>query len=162
MHNHESAEPIKTRKPELEAARNGIIRPKGSRARLFSGWGPRLLTVAFATCALGASTSVVQAPAFATTQDACTAPQQDAILLSSPVPETPPIAQAENASGEAVILIELTASGDLHDASVAKSSGNLALDAEAMRVARASHYAPARSNCEYVPSTYLYEVNFAN
>ena len=159
MNTNELGQAVKVRKIEPGETHAGIIRPKGGNARLFAGWGPRLLIVALGTIALNAPHQAAASP-FSMPGATCPAADRDATLVENPIPDIPSIARAEDFSGDAYILVNLDAEGSLRDASVAKSSGNPSLDAEALRVARESEYAPAVSHCEPVSSSYLYKVTF--
>ena len=144
---------------DLEIRRRSIVEPKIPLGSLFSGWGPKLMALALAIGAAG----VTGRPADAGTalaDLACNAPDRDAIVLSAPAPEFPDYAQVAGDSGEAVIRVELSASGHVQHTELASSTGDFALDREANRIARESSYAPAMAHCENVASTFLYQVNF--
>jgi TonB family protein len=57
---------------------------------------------------------------------------------------------------EAVVNIALAGDGTVQSAQIAQSSGQRAIDAEALEVAKARHYLPQIQNCRGVPSTYAY------
>jgi TonB family protein len=160
MNDNEIDRSIKPRTPEPDDRKNGIIPAPRRGKNLFAGWGPRLLSVTLAACTLGLSVSASPASADTPAQAACSVRQHDAQILSNPVPDMPEVAVLEYASGTAVLRVDLSADGQLENASIATSTGNDALDREALRVARESRYAPAVSDCQNIASSYLYTVNF--
>lgn len=58
--------------------------------------------------------------------------------------------------GQAIVNVSVSASGTVTGAKIAKSSGNAAFDAAAVRVAKQSTYAPAIRNCKPVAGTYRF------
>jgi TonB family protein len=64
--------------------------------------------------------------------------------------------------GPVTVLVEVTVSpsGALTDANVYKSSGNSAIDREALRAAHQSTYAPKLVNCSPTSGQYLFRAEF--
>ena len=162
VNNNEIDCTVKPRKEERDAANSGIIHPKRSGTGLFGGWGPRLLSVALAAAALGASNTATFAAPRDFTSPSCSTADREATVTNTWPPDVPALAQAEGASGEALIRVDLSETGELQNAEIVKSTGNAALDREAMRVAHESTYSPASVGCEGIPSSYLFSVNFTS
>lgn len=113
------------------------------------------LTAMFA-CAIPAP-SWAQAEPAATS---CANPNEDARVVSAVNPSLPPTAR--NLHGSVTVLVEVTIGpdGKLKSATIFKSSGNSAMDEEALRVARASVYAPKTVHCVPTDAHVLFRVVF--
>lgn len=72
----------------------------------------------------------------------------------------PEIARMQGITGTAMVKVDLTATGDLANVSIEKSSGNPFLDDAALRAVRASRFAPEIDDCTNVAGSYLVEVDF--
>lgn len=143
------------RNPEIPDERTGIARPPRTSHALFAGWGPKLLTAALTIAAAFCAGQ----PASAETKivaSVCAA-DHGAMLLSHPDVALP---DGVYGSGETVLRVDLAASGQISNISIAQSSGDAALDFAAMRVARASRYLAASSNCQAAGDSFLYSVIF--
>ncbi|MDE2483054.1 MAG: TonB family protein [bacterium] len=93
-----------------------------------------------------------------TPKPACAAPYvpaQAVAVVSASVPD-----DAAQRTGEAQIAVTLTPSGAVASAAIHRSTGDLMLDREALRAARASTYAPEIRDCARVGGTYLFTVDF--
>lgn len=115
----------------------------------------------FAVCAALLSGTPTRASAQADTiGTVCANPNQDAHVISAVTPTLP--SSARDLHGTVVVLIELSIGSDgaVKDATVYKSSANRAMDAEALRVARASMYAPKIVRCVQTTGSYLFRVDF--
>jgi protein TonB len=95
-----------------------------------------------------------------TPKPACAAPNVDARIVSKVDPDYPEIARQQGVAGTATVKVTLGANGSVVGVSIARSSGNGALDNEAQRAARLSTYAPEISNCEKVAGSYLFVAEF--
>ena len=142
------------RNPEIPDERTGIARPPRTSHALFAGWGPKLLTaavtIAAAFCAgqpASAETKIVAS--------VCAA-DHGAMLLSHPDVALP---DGVYGSGETVLRVDLAASGQISNISIAQSSGDAALDFAAMRVARASRYLAASSNRQAAGDSFLFSLS---
>ena len=100
--------------------------------------------------------SAAQPPAKAT----CSAPDHLANLTMAYAPEYPTIAKNEGIAGSTLVHVDLARSGAVTRATVAKSSGFVALDREALSSVRASKYEPQTVSCLPVAGEYLVEVTF--
>jgi TonB family protein len=92
----------------------------------------------------------------------CTIPNADAEISGSAVePKYPDIARDQGATGVTQVKVTLDATGAVTDASVYKSSGNQALDYEAIKAAKATHYTPEIVNCVRTAGTYIFRGEFS-
>ena len=66
----------------------------------------------------------------------------------------------EGLSGIARVAVTLDAHGHVVAASIAQGTGNALLDAAAVDAAKRSTYHSARANCEDIPGSYIYRVDF--
>lgn len=96
-----------------------------------------------------------------TPKPACKTPYQDATVVQQAQPEYPDSAR-EQGLGEVQVAVKVTIgpSGNLVDASVSQSAGNMALDQAALAAARQSTYAPKIVNCQPEQGDYLFRVTF--
>ena len=85
---------------------------------------------------------------------------QDASVTSAVTPRFP--ASARNLRGRVIVLVEVVigATGSVKEATIYKSSGDTAVDAEALRAARASVYAPKTVKCVPTDANYLFREEF--
>ncbi len=143
----------------FETERNRILACIPSR-RIFSGWGPKLflsLTVVSVSSGLVAS----RANALTTSRPPATCKSiATSASIDAPPAEIPDIARAMQISGTAVIRVKIDEAGSLIDAGVLASTGNIWLDAEALRVTHVARYGPATEKCRPVPSVAKVEVSF--
>ena len=96
-----------------------------------------------------------------TPKPACKTPYQDATVVQQAQPDYPDSAR-ELGLGEVQVAVQVTIgpSGNLVDAKVSQSAGNMALDQAALSAARQSTYAPKIVNCQPVQGDYLFRVTF--
>jgi TonB family protein len=99
------------------------------------------------------------APAFAAGASACNAGDAPA-RISSTYYEIPSIAAEQGVTGTSVVKLDLAADGHVTAQSLYRSSGNVWLDASALRSARLSGFLPETRKCRPVSGTYLYSVEF--
>ena len=90
-------------------------------------------------------------------ENACDAP---AGVYDHPYYDLPPIADELGARGNAVVKIELSATGMLVHEELYSSSGNWWLDDSALRSARLTRFTPEVIGCLGVPGSNLYRVDF--
>ena len=124
-------------------------------APVFSGWGPKLIGAALAIVAA----ALAMRPAEANVVAVASCENHDARLVSSPAVSVPEDAAA---GGEAILRVDLSASGQIRGLAVAQSTGSALLDFAAMRVARESRYAAAFVDCKPAADQVLYRVTFPN
>jgi TonB family protein len=125
----------------------------------------KFLALTFAVASLSGFSSQAQAQTSPDPSDpgnavSCGAPDRSASIVRSATPEMPAFAKLAGASGTVGVRVDLMPDGSLEDATISQSSGNAALDDEALRVARESEYAPALQGCRAVPGSYLVTVIF--
>jgi TonB family protein len=157
MRQIDTEKPKATRNPIPPDAEGGIATPLRNPTGLFHGWGPKLMVCALAIGAIGFANKTAIAAPQQVALSACVAPDHGAALLSNPIAELP---AGVSARGTTVLRIDLSPLGRIDSLSVAQSSGDPLLDFEAVRVARASHYASASRNCTAVSDSVLYAVIF--
>jgi TonB family protein len=146
------------RNPARPDQESGIATPGRNPTGLFHGWGPKLMLCALAIGAAGFANAPVDAAEHVAIL-ACRTQDHGAALLSNPTPELP---AGVNASGTTVMRIDVSPLGHIDALTIAQSAGDPRLDFEAMRVARASHYASATRNCNPVSDRVLYDVIFGD
>jgi TonB family protein len=146
---------VKIRTPERPIDEAGVALPKRvPGTSLFQGWGPKLMVAAVAIGAL----AIANRPANAATvvaQAACE--NHAATLISSPAFGMP---EGVAAGGEAIVRIDLSATGQLQNVAIAQSSGDALLDFTATSIARESRFAPEVADCKPAAGSYLYRVTF--
>lgn len=108
-----------------------------------------------------ASASAAPTPS-PTPKPVCAVPFADASTIEKYVPEMPRIAADQGLTGSVQVKVQLTAKGTVEDASVFVSSGSTILDTAAVDAAKRTTYAPKTVDCEHVPGSYLFKVNFEN
>lgn len=96
----------------------------------------------------------------ATPKPVCSAPLVDASTIEKYTPEMPAAARDAGLSGTTQVKVDLSASGTVVDASVAVSSGSTILDVAAIQAAKRTTYAPKVVDCQRVPGSYLFRVEF--
>jgi len=139
-------------------SRTVIPRGRGQH-KLFEGWGPRLLSIAFVLGAASLS-SVRATAAEAPPPGPCIAPDQPAQVRFVPEPGYPQIAALEGVTGTTVIVVHIAANNELTNYAIKQSSGSRALDQEALRVVRETRFAAGLGNCTPVEGDYLFNVEF--
>jgi TonB family protein len=94
--------------------------------------------------------------------NACGRNDADAAVVTAPSPPVIPVsARAEGTSGTTVVKVALDVKGAVTGTTVAQTSGNQALDAIAMDMAREAEYSPALHDCKPVATAYEFSVRFA-
>lgn len=127
--------------------------PTRPQAAVFHGWGPTLIAAALAI----AGAALTTRPATANVVAVASCENHGARLMSSPALSTPEDAAA---GGEAVLRVELSASGRIRELAIAQSTGSALLDFEALRVARESRYTAAFVDCKPADDVVFYHVTF--
>jgi protein TonB len=92
---------------------------------------------------------------------ACSDPNVEAKTRVTVSPDAPLSAYGAGADVTAMIKVDLDASGRILGVSVYRSAGSLELDQAAMQAARQSTYAPEMRDCQAVPGSYLFKVEFS-
>lgn len=92
----------------------------------------------------------------------CSVRARDAALSDQMSVTLPTIAQEENVQGITTLRVDLSAAGKLVSENILESSGNKAIDDEALRSARLSSFTPEIRNCSATPGSYLYIVDFTH
>jgi protein TonB len=101
------------------------------------------------------------APGDASTKPAaCTAPNVSASIARAITPNYPDIAQWQGAGGTVVVRVDLSETGKLLSASVARSSGSPILDMAAVQTAKQMTYTPELRSCEPVAGSYTVDVEY--
>jgi protein TonB len=123
--------------------------PKGSEEGIPQG-----------TVASAAPAPVTTAPP-GTPKPACKTPYQDATVVNQAQPEYPDAAR-DLGLGEVQVAVTVTIGpdGNLIDAKVSQSAGNMSLDQAALAAARQSTYAPKIVNCQPTTGSYYFKVTF--
>lgn len=91
---------------------------------------------------------------------ACSKPARVAALSGQMLADTPTIAEEQNVQGITTLRVDLSPAGTLLSENVFTSSGNPALDNEAMRSARLASFSPEVRDCSAAAGSYLYTVDF--
>jgi protein TonB len=96
-----------------------------------------------------------------TPKPACKTPYQDATVVNQAQPEYPDAAR-DLGLGEVQVAVTVTIGpdGNLIDAKVSQSAGNMSLDQAALAAARQSTYAPKIVNCQPTTGSYYFKVTF--
>lgn len=102
------------------------------------------------------------APIPTPTPRSCSQPHQDAATTQKAEADYPELARQQGAVGSVTVKVNLSANGSVADLGVYKSSGNSALDREALKAARNSRYSPEVEACEKVAGQYLFVVDFTS
>lgn len=98
----------------------------------------------------------------ATPKPSCVTPFADATTREKYAPEMPELAREQGLSGTAHVQVQLSATGSVTAVKIFESTGNSALDDAALEAARRTTYSPKIVDCERVPGTYLFRVEFEN
>jgi len=93
---------------------------------------------------------------------ACSNPNVEAKTVVAVAPERTTDDFSAGTNSTAMIKVDLDANGRVTGASVYASTGSLELDRAALDAARASTYAPEMRDCQAVPGSYLFKVEFSN
>jgi len=128
-------------------------------------WSPKLMALALAACSVSPFSEAAQAStgtAGAAAPRSCPSVDRPASILRTATPEIPPLAKLEGASGDVLVRVDLRPDGKLESAAIAQSSGNAALDREALRVARETEYGSGVESCHGISGSYLYKVSFGS
>ncbi|MBV8721080.1 MAG: energy transducer TonB, partial [Candidatus Eremiobacteraeota bacterium] len=96
-----------------------------------------------------------------TPKPACANPNVEATTTNA-VPAEYPESAKDLGLGEVTAQVEVTVgpSGNLINATIFKSTNNMAMDQAALRAARQSSYSPKLVNCQPVQGDYLFRVDF--
>lgn len=96
-----------------------------------------------------------------TPKPACKTPYQDATVVNQAQPEYPDAAR-DLGLGEVQVAVTVTIGpeGNLVDAKISQSAGNMSLDQAALAAARQSTYAPKIVNCQPTTGSYYFKVTF--
>ena len=95
-----------------------------------------------------------------TPKPVCSAPYVEAATIEKYAPEMPEIAKEQGLSGSAQVEVNLSASGQVTAAKIYVSTGSTALDNAAIEAARRTTYTPKIVDCDRVPGSYLFRVDF--
>lgn len=93
---------------------------------------------------------------------ACSEPNVEAKTITAVSPERTPSDLDSGTNATAMIKVDLDASGSVVGVSVYASTGSMELDRAAMDAARESTYAPEMRDCQAVPGSYLFKVEFSS
>jgi len=92
---------------------------------------------------------------------ACSDPNVEAKTIVAVAPDAPSSAYGAATDTTAMIKVDLDAAGRILGVSVYRSTGSLELDQAAMQAARESTYSPETRDCQAVPGSYLFKVEFS-
>lgn len=84
----------------------------------------------------------------------------DAAYLRNPVPNYPDSARRRGIQGKVLLNVLVTTEGTAADVSIARSSGNGALDEAALNAVRRWHFVPARRGSQLVSDNVLVPIDF--
>jgi TonB family protein len=90
----------------------------------------------------------------------CAQPHVDPSTKNPIQPEYPEIAREQGAYGTAKVAVTLDPHGNVLAAAISQSTGNAALDQEAIKAAKASTYVPEVVDCKPVGGVYLFKAVF--
>jgi len=93
---------------------------------------------------------------------ACSEPNAEAKTVVAISPDQTASGFATDTNATAMIKVDLDASGRVTGISVYASTGSLELDRAAMDAARESTYTPETRDCQAVPGSYLFKVEFSS
>ena len=136
--------------------------PKGSEEGVPQGTTASAAPPAKVSTAPPATPAPTPVPTTPPTQKpTCAVPNADAAIKGSAVePDYPDIARQQGAVGTTSVKITLDASGNVVDATIAKSAGNASLDQAAIKAAKATAYTPDIINCVKTAGSYLFRADF--
>jgi TonB family protein len=123
------------------------------------------LTAASVLLMLGASTLPAPAQSLPATNAACSILNADARALThyqAERPSTMPSILTYNPTGTAMVRIELTADGTPQNPTIVQSTGDYELDQAAKALVLSQRFTPEIRDCQSVPSSYVYEVDYNN
>lgn len=152
-----------------QSVEQGYVAPRGGNANGVpggTGTGTSGLVGAGGTDAagvVGAPTPLLTAtprPPAPSPTPTCAVAHAAARTLRAAEPVYPAQLANSGVTGTVLVLISLSASGEVLAASVYRSSHNPLLDRAAIAAARASTYAPESVDCVPVSGTYLFQVDF--
>jgi len=110
-----------------------------------------------------ATSGPTTAPALSPTpKPVCSAPYLEASTVNKYAPEMPTLARDQGLSGSAQVQVDLSANGQVLGAKIFVSTGSSVLDTAAMDAARRTTYSPKIVDCDRVPGSYLFRVDFEN
>ena len=95
-----------------------------------------------------------------TPKPACSAPYLEAATIQKYAPEMPAMAKEQGLTGTAQVEVNLSAAGQVLGAKIYASTGSSVLDAAAVEAAKRTTYAPKVVDCDRVPGSYLFRVDF--
>ncbi|HEX5275455.1 MAG TPA: energy transducer TonB [Candidatus Rubrimentiphilum sp.] len=93
---------------------------------------------------------------------ACSDPNVEAKTIDAISPDQTASGFAADTNVTAMIKVDLDASGSVTGVSVYASTGSMELDRAALQAARESTYAPEMRDCQAVPGSYLFRVEFSS
>jgi protein TonB len=99
-------------------------------------------------------------PPTPTPKPQCANPNESATTTNAVSPDFPDSAREAGAEGSTQVLVSLDAAGNVLNATVYKSAGNIQLDRAAIDAAKASKYAPEVVNCVKTAGTYIFRADF--
>lgn len=93
---------------------------------------------------------------------ACSAPNVEAKTITAISPDRTASEFDAGTNATAMIKVDLDATGSVIGVSIYASTGSMELDRAAMDAARESTYAPEMRDCQAVPGSYLFKVEFSS
>ncbi len=145
--------PTQAPAPHPRAARAPKHHPRRPHGTRSSGHGAAV--VARALPPASPSPQATATPSCRTTEIAA------AVASAPPVPQIDAAARGAQTNGVARVQVQLDATGSVVADALVASSGNPALDAIAVEMARTAQYTPARRACKAVASSYEFSVRFS-
>ncbi len=121
------------------------------------------LTAASVLLMLGASTLPAPAQTLPATNAACSIQNADARALThyaAERPSTMPSILSYNPTGTALVRIDLNEDGAPQNPTIVKSTGDYELDRAAKELVLNQRFAPEIRDCQSVPGSYVYEVDY--
>lgn len=97
-----------------------------------------------------------------TPKPVCSAPYVEASTIDKYAPEMPTLARDQGLSGSAQVQVNLSANGQVLGAKIFVSTGSSVLDNAAVDAAKRTSYSPKIVDCDRVPGSYLFRVDFEN
>jgi TonB family protein len=113
----------------------------------------------FVSAALAATLYLLPASGEAAAPPSCP-PDASAAIAQSITPEKPLMAQISHETGTATVRVDLSATGALIGAHIARSSGSVFLDNGALSAVKALVFAPGSQSCSHVGGSYTVEVAY--
>jgi TonB family protein len=93
---------------------------------------------------------------------ACSEPNAEAKTINAVSPDRTASDFDAGTNATAMIKVDLDAGGNVTGVSVYASTGSMELDRAALDAARESTYAPEMRDCQAVPGSYLFKVEFSS